>query len=632
DQGLVRQNYLGGIFGGITRRQYEDVKRIPDVEVAAPIANLGYVAPIQKLPVTIDRKVLQLDRDQVQLYRLRYRWLANHGLSRYEGGSVYAYYTRAHELVAVDGFPAEVLPDGTRAQVCNPEHRMPAGSYLACFSERSPKVARLAGLPAGAVGGRADLHAPILLAAVDPLQEARLVGLDRAVVDGRFLRDSDRVTAAPPGTGGMRVRTIPVVASSRLYVDQVLETSVERLHLPAGVDVARTLASPGAGRFVAGLRGQVVQRRHTSPLPLYERTLERWNGPVTDLDLLVNAYWTVSPVAYRPLPGGRVAPVPTTNPDDVWRLRFSGTVRLPGSDDVQYRAVHLHDGSTDVDQAGVVRAPAVRVVGRFDPERLPGFNPLSQVPLETYYPPEAEGADAASRKALGGRPLRPTTNIGGYLAQPPLLLTTIQALDAMTDPATYPTADHAAPISVIRIRVAGVTGPDRVSRERIRRVAAAVVARTGLAVDVTAGSSPHSLLVDLPAGRDGQPPLLVSEGWVKKGAAIVILAALDRKSVALFFLVLLTCACFVANGAFAAVRARRTEIGTLRCLGWSAGRVFAVVLGEVAAIGLAAGILGTALAAAGVRVLHLHLAPSQMLLVAPVAVWLAVLAGVPPAW
>lgn len=626
--GLVRQNYLGGIFGGISLRQYEDVKRIPDVEVAAPIANLGYVAPIQKLAVTIDEV---LTRDPVQLYRVRYDWLANNRLSRHQGGSVYVYYTRRHEHVEVDGFPWEVLPDGGKVQVCNPAITMPKGSYLACFSERSPGLARLAGLPRGRVGGEVDLQMPILLAAIDPEQEARLVGLDRAMVAGRYLRGSDDDAVAPP-VDGMRLRTVPILASSRLYLDQVVETSVERLEIPRGVDPTEALAFRNAGRFLSRLRGRVVHRQTLPPGPIYEQALEQLSRPSTEFSSLLAGYWSVSPVTYRTLGTDRLTPVPTTNPDEVWQLGFNGRVKPPGSDDVQYRNVRPHKGSTDVGPTGVVHAPAMRIVGRFDPERLPGFSPLSLVPLETYYPPEAEPADAAARKALAGRPLRPTTNIGDYLAQPPLLLTTITSLDALTDPKAYGGANHAAPVSVIRIRVAGVTGPDRVSRERIRRVADAIVARTGLAVDVTAGSSPHRLQVDLPAGRDGQPPLRVSEGWVRKGAAIVILAALDRKSVALFFLVLLTCACFVANGAFAAVRSRRAEIGTLRCLGWSAGRIFAVILGELAAIGLAAGVLGAVLATALVRVLDLQLAAGQSVLVVPVAIWLAVAAGVPPAW
>ena len=42
-QGLVRDNYLSGIYGGITLRQYHRIQHIPGVQVAAPIANIGTV-------------------------------------------------------------------------------------------------------------------------------------------------------------------------------------------------------------------------------------------------------------------------------------------------------------------------------------------------------------------------------------------------------------------------------------------------------------------------------------------------------------------------------------------------------------------------------------------------------------
>src|SRR3990170_1338849 len=40
--GLVRPNYLGGIGGGIDRDQLTQIRRIPGVEVAAPLSVLGY--------------------------------------------------------------------------------------------------------------------------------------------------------------------------------------------------------------------------------------------------------------------------------------------------------------------------------------------------------------------------------------------------------------------------------------------------------------------------------------------------------------------------------------------------------------------------------------------------------------
>jgi putative ABC transport system permease protein len=40
--GTVQPNFLSGIYGGITMAQYRQIAMIPGVEVAAPIAMIGY--------------------------------------------------------------------------------------------------------------------------------------------------------------------------------------------------------------------------------------------------------------------------------------------------------------------------------------------------------------------------------------------------------------------------------------------------------------------------------------------------------------------------------------------------------------------------------------------------------------
>src|ERR1700746_2098167 len=60
----------------------------------------------------------------------------------------------------------------------------------------------------------------------------------------------------------------------------------------------------------------------------------------------------------------------------------------------------------------------------------------------------------------------------------------------------------------------------------MREVAQQIERRTGLDVDIVAGSSPSPTAIDLPAGKFGQPPLTLSENWVKKGVALAILTAI----------------------------------------------------------------------------------------------------------
>jgi hypothetical protein len=250
-------------------------------------------------------------------------------------------------------------------------------------------------------------------------------------------------------------------------------------------------------------------------------------------------------------------------------------------------------------------------------------------------------ADESTRTALQGRPLLPDQNLGSYIQQPPLLLTTMEGLKSFLSPKIWrtnsgtsavPPAQQAAPISAIRIKVAGVTGPDALSLTRIRVVAQRIHDATGLAVDITAGSSPHPVQISLPKGNFGQPALQLFEGWSKKGVTVGFLRALDRKDVGLFALILLICGFFLGNGALASVRARRTEIGTLLTLGWSRPTIFKVILGELAAIGLASGVAGAVLAATLTQTLSLDSPLVRSLLVIPVALALALVFGSLPAW
>jgi hypothetical protein len=211
--------------------------------------------------------------------------------------------------------------------------------------------------------------------------------------------------------------------------------------------------------------------------------------------------------------------------------------------------------------AGGPQLAGVTIAGVFDPARIRLFDPLSQVPLGGYQPVAAAPATAASRRALHGGDLLPSQNLGGLVSQPVNLVTTLSAMPSLENSQFF-TGVPADPISVIRVKVAGVTGPGALSRERINAVAQQIAQRTGLDVDVVAGSSPSPVTIGLPAGRFGQPPLTLTENWVKEGVAVAILNAVDKTSVVLFTLILVVCVLFVGNAATAAVRGRRRELGT----------------------------------------------------------------------
>ncbi|GIH90150.1 FtsX-like permease family protein [Planobispora siamensis] len=646
-QGLVRANYLSGIFGGISMEQYEKIKEINGVEIAAPIAMIGYVVLGGTEAIDVTDLLHEGDRTMFRVERTR---VTDRGLTRIPFRQPqYEYFTRRpidldfqelrqRNATFVMG-AQEVLPSGRQAPLKTSlgwsedpakASPFPAEAALPVVNHWSLKTGWGEFDPSniGLRTGRATVVIsqgfPFVLAAVDPAAEARLTGLDRAMAQGRYLKnDTPRDTS----------REVKLLASSVPYADQQDEIVIRRLPEEAADKVVDGVPS---GKFLPYLdkrRGEVVKRVTIGAGQVYERMLKQWSDIPRGHFHPLKRYWTSGPTAYREQGGRRLAALPVRNAPQTWKNPSAdeeggddSPIAPVGAADTQFREL-----TPRTVEGMITDGLTTRVVGRFDPAELPGFSELTRLPMETYNPPVARPGDARTAGLLGNRPLLPNDNVAGYLQAPPLLLANLQEMEKIARMTVgRPTAK--APLSVIRVRVSGVVGTDPVSRERISQVARDIVAATGLEVDITVGSSPSPVTVELPAGSFGRPALTLEEDWVNKGVAYRILNAADRKSVVLFVLVLAVCALFVLNGAAAAVRARRAELGVLACLGWSRPKLFGTVLSEVGAIGLLAGTASAALA--GPVAAWAGVAPpgQRIWLAVPAAVLLALLAGLVPAW
>lgn len=627
-RGLVRPNYLSGIFGGISLKQYATISHLNGVQVAAPIAMIGYIVPTVAI---ITRVPETLSRAPRQLYRVDRSWSFDRGLSRAPDAGSYVYETRsALSTGPALGSATTERVAGRDVAVCQNigvEHvggpfDLTERTDLGCFSSNASTQQ-----PGIQPEVRTLWSFPVLIAAIDPAAEAKLDGVNKAVVSGRYLRSSDSLESVNrAGGAGL---ALPVLSPTRTFDDEQLNLVTHRL---PGSAAAAVLTRPLAQRTVASrfgaAAGTVVDRARVSSATAYRQLLASTKSPTTtnNGDGGVQDIFTPGPVGYDTLRDGTLRPRTVTNPPSIWACKIcqNGYVAAPiPSADTQFRTVRAHPNKN------LYTTPLLHTVGEFDPSRLPGFSALSAVPLETYAPPTAAPGNAAARQSLHGRELLPSSNLGGYLQQPPLMLTSLGALPGLA--ANFAHGVAADPISVIRIRVAGGHGLNAQSRARVNAVAAAITNDTGLDVDVTIGSSPAPQPVALPAGRFGRPPLALREGWSRKGVALAIVNAVDHASVLLFTLILLVCALFVANAAGAAVRTRHTELGVLACLGWRTGRLFSAVLTEVALIGLVAGCLGTVLALPLSSAFGLSVSPARAALAVPAAVGLALLAGLLPA-
>ncbi|MFD7546037.1 ABC transporter permease [Streptomyces sp. NPDC059816] len=612
--GLIRPNSLTDIYGGITFDQVGAVRRTPGVEVAAPFAALGHESDTSVTLIDLAKLVPRGTRATFELDRV---WKYDGGLStvRQERRAV---FITPHRLEARRGptvtrpsaggadFESaqtnryfEVLPSGRRREVCKggvrvEEHTTQLVNVVTCLSWAG--VTDLEPLSGdGKFGPQTLVYTGFpttrLVAGVDPEAESRLFGLDTAVTEGDYLspKAPTPVTSRPADDPASAVQ---VLRSDRAARD--LELSV-------------TLTRRGEDRPVTRKRfeaGSLKPRQRV--------------GKVDELGGLL--FRPTSPVAYDRTDGG------TLRPRTVERPEHDETVLPLDGQDTWFRRL------MPLGQNRPWGSPLPKVVGTFDPQQLPEYDAASRLPLGTYGEPALSGADTRSRALLDGRALRPASSPTAYVQQPPSALISMESVRWLADHNHLSYRQNIAPVSAIRVRVAGVTGADEVSRERVRVAAEEIRERTGLHVDIVLGSSPVAQQVVLPAGENGRPELRLTEWWSKKNVATQIIKASDTKSLVLLTLVLVVCTLFVANAAAASVRTRRAELGLLTAVGWRPRHLFTVVLGELLLLGAVAGVLGTGTAWAAGRALDIDVPPGRALLAVPVALAVAVVSGAVPAW
>ncbi len=638
-QGLVRANFLSGQFGGITVAQWHRIQELAGVQVAAPIAMVGFLLQTVEIPIDVTDK---LPRGREQLLTTSITRRTARGLSTFDQPAIdYTFISPAAARrvgqLGEPGFGYDFVGSRGRLPVC-PSRPASGASPFSVRGQRLGTCWSLAngdsgggfdGLPAGHAGVTVRWTFPFLLAAIDPEQEAALAGLDRAVTRGSYLPERG-VLAAEHGPG------VPVLMTEHAGVEDVDDISIRQLDATVTAQVRSGLPLHLLDPLLDRAGGQELARTTITAEQAYQRLLDE--GLIQRKPKLVDSYWTSGPVNYRTRPDGTLQPQPVSNPAGVWRtpIRYTGTVTVPPDGaDTAFRTLRRHPVLGDQETRNAI--PQLVTVGTFDESRLAAL-PSGQgtaaldPALGDYRTEPLAPADAGSSAQLGGRPLLPDSNIAGYLLPPPTMITSLDAASVFTNSAVFDDVSDAAPISAVKVRVAGVRGTDPVSRERVRLVAEAIARGTGLAVDVTVGSAPTERRIALPAGSAGRPSLLLSEQWQRKGVVVTVLRAIDRKSLLLFVLVLVVCAVFTANAAGAAARSPRLELSTLSCLGWTRGQLMRLLLAEMAVIGTASGLLGALVALVAARSLGAPVTTGRALVAVPAALAVTLLAAAWPAW
>jgi len=646
DTSLLSPDFTAGQGGGITLAQYHTIAGLPGVQVAAPVAMIGQV--MQTVDVTIDITSL-LTGAQRQLFVASVTRADDQGLSTVTSPDADFSYVTVNPLrlagqPGVDGdVPAVTLeedPSGGHPPVCvQPAPATPraqAAAQLAhlgtCWSTAPGSTAPASAgageasavaLPRGHVGLVIPWTFPSVLAAIDPVAEARLAGLNDAVTEGSYLPES----ATTFGAG------IPVLVANQDVDDDTDTVRIRQLSQAAAQAFAAGLdETPGQGLDrVLSSSGPVVSRRVITASDAYATLLA---GELNhSISTVVNAYYSAGPVTYtsashgtlqaRSVPGAwsaataevPVGPDPAPDP--------------PDASDTGMRPVTAHVAIGGPAPGG---GPRLVAVGAFAQARPAAAMAGVVLPLGVYRVAQLFGANDASARALAGNQLLPDANPAGYLTAPPTLLTSLSYLPELTSPGAFSDGDGAAPITTIRVRVAGAGGGGELARVRIQAVADLIAQRTGLDVSVMSGVVPVTRQVALPAGAHGRPALLLTSTWVQPVVGVAVARALDEDGLALIGLVLVVCAMFVANTTLASLDTRHAELGLLYQSGWRRRRVGRLLLTEATGVALTAGLLAMAVALPAGAAFGLPVTAGESAWSVPVAVALALAATGIPVW
>lgn len=622
---LIEPGYLNDVFGGISSKQWHTIKHLSGVSVAAPIAVIGYVTPRADVFVDTTRYA---SRNKDTVIRIDGTW-------HVPGES-----PRAQRPQYVMSTPSAVRGSTSSSintdQTCGPTTSGPAppgktvtsaGSEVTCFFTKTSRsdVVPWQSQTAGRIGTRLVYPFPFLLVAVDPTEENKLDGLSAASSPGSTHK-LDASAARATRTGST---TVPVLMTPTSPVKESLDLRVARLP-HATVKAVRSGRPMGS---LAAMHGVRVGREQISTARAYQEMRRQLGKKYDNVGYPgdVYSYWSVSAPTYSTNANDQLIAHPTRN--DLAKLWTGGSdfsVAPAGTDDTQFRTITLHAPQTSgyIDPGQI---PSLVSVGTVDPTKFTGLSDVTSRVLAGFGTAPTQGATAASRRALGGGPVQPSTNIGALVEPPPMMITDISSVAGFVGGEWQPNA-AAAPLSAIRVKVAGVTGVDQASRQRVQLVAQRIRATTHLDVDITVGSSTTDKTIIEPAGRFGRPQLTLRQTWVKLGVGTAILKALDKKSLVLFLLVLVVSALTVANSAIASVRSRRTEFGVLACIGWPPSALFAATVSELGIVSVGAGVLSTVLSLLLGHAAGTSISVGRAMLAVPAAILVALAAGIVPAW
>ncbi|WHX24560.1 hypothetical protein QNH47_10145 [Virgibacillus halodenitrificans] len=515
---LMAPNFLNGINGGISYNQYEEIKSLKEVAVAAPISVLGYT----ELYVSFKDK---FKISEPGLYRYTITKTHDNGLFNEELKNMDAYF--------VEGW---------------------AGTDF----DLDFGASRNEGF---------TLRQNQLIVGIDPEEEAKLVGLDDAVLKSdtsRYFNNSD-VTVKESGFD--RSYILPVLLNNSSFANNKYQVELERLDMPFKTrgeqeNSANKLREKERS-YLKNLEGEKVDSYGISGKELqniYFTQLKTTN-PNSSFEIGAKSQlaFKSSTLNYKKIK----SPYPSR-----WSEAFKLESQPIKMEQEIFKSVLPSNGfrqasliNHNVNEAGLPLLPvlAFNIVGTYDIGKLNlSKDPLTKLPLQTYRPATADVVLGPNEE-----PSNPTKELmgsgspTGLLSNPPNILTTVEAAEKIMGEKS---------ISSIRIKLRNIENIGNQSQNKLENMKQKIEDLTGLQVTITRGSSPQPIITKIV----NQENVLgwMEQTWIHLGASITILRETSLGYSSVLISVLLIGIMYVFATSYVSFVTNKKDYSIFLALGW----------------------------------------------------------------
>ena len=539
--GLMEPNLPGGITGGITLEQLQRIKNIPEIDVAAPLAVIGY----SRVDFNLAERA---ELSKKGIYRRSIKINSNNG---------------------VEDQVTTLLSD-----------------YVTYGAWQSSDTSQQYGVH-NLNGNLVDQYAYdyTLIAGVDPIEENKLVGLEQAVIpfpngDNWYFdgSDSSQVRILDNSYfGSNKIIELPILVSNQLLANKTFSYQYDRLDLPFDTEeqATATMEEVKRGGLIHYLDQVKTDFSQVYTFPSEQVAPQLFASLTNTGDspgLLLSQKAT--PLSFN------VVPSP-------YLERWSYAYHLEQHEEIDFSIssqfpefYRPYEKLEDPDHPNAATAFVLfpKYIGMYDPTKLNISKDIENLfPMDTYSTPAAKYVIDDE-----GRPVNPQLSVSsinnplGLMTSPPTMLTTLEAASLIIGD---------KPISVIRVKVDGVDEITEANRHKLEQIAAMIREQTGLSTDITFASSPQTVLIHIPKSGTQTALGWIEQQWFKLGDTYTLVNEVTVGFSGMLLLVVIVAIIYVLTTNLVSFLIRKKQFAVLLSIGWRHSQLNRLLVTEALVIG-----------------------------------------------